>query len=366
MHGTHNIANGTVMGTILSPGVWTPGISESSHTSNGSVGHAVVVGGGGFVGTALVRRLLTAGWSVEVVDNFTTGRAAPLCYLIDDGWPLKVYPETATLATYRKLGPVPDVVFHLATANEQRAEETPILEMNAAFLASTDLAEWIRERKISPKVVFVSTMSVYGNETVVEREEGDELWPETVYGIVKLATEKYWDAQTDINSITVRPSNVYGPGMNFGSPWCGVVGKACLAGCRHTALPIFDVTNTRDYTYIDDVIDGILMAYASPKDVAWFGPFDLGTGVEYTLLDVIDCIPEDVNFKFQTSPRSAERVNRRVVDPTKAKEFLGWSPKTKLEVGVVKTYNAVLEWEKTNRHRRTTPERNVPNAGAAA
>lgn len=193
--------------------------------------------------------------------------------------------------------------------------------------------------KFHGKIVYLSTASVYGNPTEVPTPETAKIHITNAYDMSKLLIEKYLKLRG--NYTTLRLSNVYGPNQRPENPYCGVIGRFIDQALKGEPITIIgDGTQTRDFTYVGDVVNAVVDAINLP---ALNTEINIASGVETTVRGVADKINiflEDWNVINFIPKRSIDSIDRRCLNIMKAKELLGWSPVYSLDEGISKT----IEW----------------------
>lgn len=301
----------------------------------------LVTGGAGFVGSQLVRRLLPIAKHVTVIDDLSTGKKSSLpqadnLQLIEQSYidhPLldELLPET-------------DVIFHLACRNILMAA----LDMDDDFYVNLYGGYRLLKKahEVAGKLkrfVYTSTASVYGDAPILPTPES-YYHTALPYSASKLSMEHYCQVFHRMHGLPVsvlRLSNVYGPGQVTSNPYCGVVSKFLEASGNNDPLPIIgDGKQTRDFTYIEDALDAILLAASHPEAVGEV--FNVGTGRETSVNRLASMIGElgghpDYPVVY-VEKRPIDVVQRRCLDATHLRNKLGWEAKVTLEEGLRKTY----------------------------
>lgn len=309
-----------------------------------AAGKALVTGGAGAIGGRLVRRLLKEGWEVDVVDDLSSGfsRSVPpevklrVASILDPGF-------LAALGT----GDGYDLVVHLAAlfANQNSVEHPEEdLAVNASgtlkiLLALRD-APW-RERL--RRFVYSSSSCVYGSATGLMSEQS-ALRPETPYAISKLAGEQYarfFFEQYGLPCVSLRLFNSFGPG-EFPGRYRNVVPNFVAAALAGRPLRITGTgLETRDFTFVEDLVEGFLRASLHPAAVGEV--FNIGTGREVAIGDLARRIVAITNSKSEVElvgRRDWDKVARRCADISKARQVLEFSPEKDLDEGLRET----AEW----------------------
>jgi UDP-glucose 4-epimerase len=307
----------------------------------------LVTGGAGFIGSAVVRRLLELGQSVRVVDNLSKGRASDLPNGVDH-----LEGDIADPDTCRRAFRGVDACFHLAAKiggigyfHRYPAE---ILDENNLMLSQVFQAA--TESRV--KVVYVSSSMVFerAGEFPTPEDAIDRYPPPfSAYGFSKLVGEWYCRAfheQFGTPFAIVRPFNAYGPGeYPEGEPGLAHVIpdliRKILSGKRPIEL-LGDGSQTRSFTYVDDVAEAVVRVGLDAKGEG--ENFNVGTGVETSVMELLHLLWTicDVHGEpdvQSTTPLGVD-VQRRVPDITKIQTALGWSARTSLEDGLRRT----VEW----------------------
>lgn len=305
----------------------------------------LVTGGAGFIGSHLVANLVSAGAHVTVVDNFSTGRLILL---------QPVLPEIALVvgdvADGLRFGRVKleeyEYVFHLA-ANPYipPSVENPSMDFHANAFNTFVLLESLRQTAKAPRLVNVSSAAVYGNPVHLPIRETDPTVPISPYGVSKLAAERYVAVYSQLYGIrgtSLRLFSVYGPHQR----------KQVVYDllCRLRANPrrleaLGDGSQARDFTYVRDVVQAILIA--ATKAPAQGEAYNVASGRTHTVADLVGFLSSLLNvapevvYSGRTRPGDAEKW---VVDVTRMKQ-LGFEAYTPLEEGLT----AILDWYRTER-----------------
>jgi len=222
---------------------------------------ALVTGGAGFIGSHLVDRLVSEGWNVRVLDNFSSGRMENIEHhkgnrkveiLRGD---LKD-PEVAK----RSIDGV-EVVFHFAANPEVRVSTTnPEIHFNENVVATFNLLEAIRRSGVK-ELVFASSSSVYGEPDEIPVDEGAPLRPVSVYGASKAACESLIRAYSKlygVRAVVLRYANVVGPRLRHGVVWDFVVK---LRKNPRELEVLGDGKQVRSYVYVDDAVEATIIAW---------------------------------------------------------------------------------------------------------
>ena len=299
---------------------------------------AIVTGGAGFIGSNLVDGLLAAGHDVAVVDDLSTGRRENLtadARLHE----LDVLDTPALTAAFAR--EQPDVVFHLAAQIDvRRSVVDPAHDARVNVEGTVNVLRAARAAG-ARRVVFSSTGgAIYGEAETLPTTEAAPLRPLAPYGASKHAAEGYLDLFASLHglsTVALRYSNVYGPRQDpLGEG--GVVAIFCGALASGTTPTIFgDGEQTRDYVYVGDVVRANLLAATSEAG----GPLNVGSGVETSVLDLVERL-NDVRVGARLTPTHSParpgEVTRSCLDPSRARTQLGWVPEVDLDEGLRRTF----------------------------
>ncbi len=308
---------------------------------------SLVTGGAGFIGSNLVDALLAGGDEVTVVDDLSTGRRENL----EPGLAAGATLVEADIRDREALEGIagerrPEVVFHLAAQIDVRKSiADPAFDASINVGGTANVLEAARAAG-ARRLVFSSTGgAIYGEGEGQELPLGEDapLAPEAPYGQSKYAGEGYlslYERLYGLSSVPLRLGNVYGPRQDpLGE--AGVVAIFCgrlREGKRPTVFG--DGRQTRDYIYVGDVVAAMLAAAESTAT----GPFNVGTGVETDVLELVRALGElggAEDFEPEFAPPRAGEVQRISIDPARARRELGWEAKTGLDEGLRLTLASV-------------------------
>ncbi|HEV7361481.1 MAG TPA: NAD-dependent epimerase/dehydratase family protein [Mycobacterium sp.] len=303
--------------------------------------HALVTGAAGFIGSTLVDRLLADGHSVVSLDNFATGKATNLEHLTDDSAHVFVEADIVTadldaiLDEHR-----PEVVFHLAAQIDVRhSVANPQFDASVNVIGTVRLAEAARRAGVRKVVHTSSGGSIYGTPQQCPTPETVPTDPWSPYAAAKVTGEIYLNTFRhlyDLDCSHIAPANVYGPRQDPHGE-AGVVAIFAQALLSGKPTKVFgDGGKTRDYVFVDDVVD----AFVKASGEAGSGQrFNVGTGIETSDRQLHTAVakavggPDDPEFH----PDRLGDLRRSCLDIGLAAKVLGWRPKFELEEGVRRT-----------------------------
>ena len=296
----------------------------------------LVTGGAGFVGGALVQRLVEQGARVTVLDDLFTGQPET----VPTGAQL-IRGSVTDQALVRELVADASLVFHMAARNIIASTKNPRDDFETNIGGTLNVLMAARETR-PDRVVYTSSASIYGNPRSIPINEDDGLEPLSPYAVSKLSGEHYCSAFYESYGVpiaAVRYSNVYGVGQRPDNPYCGVVSKFfAAAGTGDTVSVHGDGEQTRDFTYIDDAVDATLLAAVHPR--AEGEVFNVGTGIETSVNALVAGIARAVGRTLTVEHidrRDVDNIRRRVVNIEKIRRMLRWSPQYTLDRGLEQT-----------------------------
>ena len=291
----------------------------------------LVTGGAGFIGSHLVKRLLAANYRVAVIDNLSAGDKNRLPQEVDFH---QINIQDSNLTTvFQKIKP--EVVFHLAANSRATGSAKEMLTNN--IIGTFNVLNAAKTVKIK-NFIFTSSAAVYGEAKTFPTKEAASVQPISDYGFSKLTGEIYCQYFSQNFPITVfRFANVYGPEQDSSAEG-GVVAIFIKQLLKHQ-LPILfgNGQQIRDFIYIDDVVEGMMLAINRSQS----GTFNLSTNKETSVRQLLKLIAGQINqpdnFK-KDSPRPGD-ITKSLLDNSLAFKLLGWQPETSLKDGIKQTIN---------------------------
>jgi len=276
----------------------------------------VVTGGAGFVGTNLIKRLLSDGHEVVSVDNYSTGKKNNH---IDNNNVDYIQKDISDIDIYKDMPEYVDGVFHLAAlARIQPSFEHPSLSFEANSLGTQYLMEWVRKKECP--LVYAGSSSIHGdkyaNPYTFTKYIGEE--------IIKMYAKLF-----DVPTIITRFYNVYGEHQATEGAYCNVLGIfQRLFGEGRPLTITGDGEQRRDFTYVGDIVDGIVksMEYMQLDSInKWeAASFELGRGKNYSINEIAAAFGEDYPTKY--IEEWPGEVRETLNTDTKAREILEWNP----------------------------------------
>ena len=303
----------------------------------------LVTGGAGFIGSTLVDRLVAEGFRVAVVDDLSNGRREylnPAAHFYKIGL---ASPRLDVVFAAEK----PEAVFHLAAHIDARVSVAdPIRDAETNVHGSLRVLQACVKHGVKKLVFASSGGAIYHDTRNFPTKESEVPSPLTPYGVSKLAFEHYLETARHhfgLEYAALRYANVYGPRQDQKGEG-GVIGVFCKALLEGRTPTIFgDGKQTRDFVYVDDVVEANLKALRAKKSGVWH----VATGEETNVNDVARLAAAAFGWtkKFTRRPTPAGDVRRSVLDARKAKKDLGWTPDVGIELGIRRT----AAWFKTRR-----------------
>ncbi len=319
-------------------------VGEAALVYDAAPMRALVTGGAGFIGSNLVDALLGRGDAVTVVDDLSTGRRTNLESAGTAGGEL-VESDVRDAAAMRALLKQvrPEVVYHLAAqVDVRRSTAEPAFDAAVNVGGTINVLDAARAAGVRRFVNTSSGGAIYGEAQTIPAPEEHPLAPESPYGQSKFAAEGYCDLFSRLHGLSVvslRYGNVYGPRQDpLGE--AGVVAIFCgrlFEGQRPTVFG--DGLQTRDYVHVDDVVEANLAAAES----AATGPLNIGTGVETSVLDLVEALRPAATASFEPDhePERPGEVRHIALDASRARDELGWEPKTAVPQGLERTLESL-------------------------
>jgi len=307
----------------------------------------LVTGAAGFIGRSIAAELLKRGDEVRGVDSFITGKHANLAGLEAMEF---VEGDLADPEVCAKVCAGVEVVFHeAALASVPRSVADPAATNRNCIDATLNLLIAARAAGVR-RVVYAGSSSVYGDTPTLPKHEEMLPSPISPYAVAKLAGEQYLRSFTRVyglEPVTLRYFNVFGPFQDPTSHYSGVLAIFCrkmLAGEQPTIYG--DGEQSRDFTFIDNVVRGNLLASGAPAEKVSGRMMNLATSAAVTLNQVFEILCGLTGYKGKPAyaePRSGD-IKHSLADIRLARELLGYEPRVDFREGIRRT----VEWYKTS------------------
>jgi len=309
----------------------------------------LVTGGAGFIGSNLVHRLLEQGEKVVVYDDFSTGKKQNLAHV-------KRHPDLTVqekdlrdrTALKRAMRGCDFVLHHAALPSVQRSIKDPFTANEVNILGTLNVFDAAKDVGVQ-RVVFASSSSVYGENPSLPKVESMLTAPVSPYAVSKLAGEEYGRVYYHIHGVEIvglRYFNVFGPRQDPSSHYAAVVPRFVMAIQKNKSPTIFgDGKQSRDFTYIENIIDANLAACVASK--APGEVINIACGSRVTIAGLANFIAsiagKEISPTFE-KPRAGD-IRHSLADVGKARELLGYRPRVGIEEGLRLT----VEWFAKNR-----------------
>ncbi len=299
----------------------------------------LITGGAGFIGSHIARKLVAMGERVRVLDNFCSGKRANLEGLED-----KIEVIAGDILDHdalKKGAAGARVIFHQAALRSVPfSVENPALVNRVNVEGTLNVLIAARAAGVQ-RVVYASSSSAYGRGSMQPKKETDTPGPISPYAVSKLAGEYYCKVFGELyglETVSLRYFNVFGPRQDANSQYAAVIPRFIQWALEGSPLEVHgDGLQSRDFTYIDNVVDANLQAAQSQLGIG--GAFNVGQGETHTLLDLVASIEKCLGTKLQRSHTTARAGDVRYTqaDISESKRCLGYSPAVSFEKGLAKT-----------------------------
>jgi nucleoside-diphosphate-sugar epimerase len=298
----------------------------------------LVTGGGGFIGSHLVSRLAAEGDEVRVLDNFATGRRENITDLGSE-----VELVEGDLQSYERVHTAVrecEVVFHQgALPSVPRSLQDPLTTNAVNVIGTLNVLLASRDSGVR-RIVFASSSSVYGATPELPKREDLPVAPISPYAVTKLAGESYCRSFSEaygLETVTLRYFNVFGPRQDPLSQYAAVIPRFIEAGLDGAELTIYgDGEQSRDFTYIDNVIEANILAMRSASAAGQV--FNAACGERITLNHLVKELGSIMGTELtvrHVAPRAGE-VRHSLADLSRAAEGLGYKPTVSFAEGLAR------------------------------
>jgi UDP-glucose 4-epimerase len=301
----------------------------------------LVTGVAGFIGSTIARTLLVRGEQVRGVDNLSTGKRANLAAC---GGQLDF--READICDPRAMAEAcqgVDYVFHQAAiASVPKSVADPMGSNRANVEGTVNVLIGARDAKVK-RVVYAASSSIYGETPTLPKHEGMLPTPISPYAVAKLAGEHYLQAFYrcyGLETVCLRYFNVFGPHQDADSPYSGVLAKFITQMLAQQQPTIFgDGEQSRDFTYVDNVVDANLLACTAPADKVAGQVINVATGTRISLKETYRVLQRLLDYRGEPKQAVERRgdVRHSLADITKARACLGYEPKIGFEEGLRRT-----------------------------
>ena len=298
----------------------------------------LVTGGAGFIGSHLAEELVRRGERVRVVDSLITGKRENLAHVPQVEFIEGDLAEAGVAA--RAMSGVDYVLHQAAIPSVPRSVEDPITSNRANVDAALNVLVAARDAKVK-RVVYAGSSSAYGNAATLPKVETMPPAPLSPYALQKLVAEQYCQMFTrlyGLETVTTRYFNVFGPRQDPSSPYSGVISVFISALCQGRGPTIYgDGEQTRDFTYVANVVDGVLRACTAPG--ASGETINVATGGRISLNQLFEVVRDLVGVEASAKYADvrAGDVRDSQADIAKARRILNYEPSVTFEEGLKRT-----------------------------
>jgi UDP-glucose 4-epimerase len=299
----------------------------------------LVTGGAGFIGSHIVDRLLARGADVRVLDNFSTGRRENLAGLGAD-----IDVVEGDIRSFERVHNAVrgcDAVFHeAALPSVPRSIADPLTSHATNATGTLNVLLAARDEGVR-RTVLASSSSVYGAAAGLPKHEGMPTLPISPYGVAKLAAEQYGRSFFEVyglETVALRYFNVFGPRQDPASEYAAVIPKFIAALSEERSPVIFgDGAQSRDFTYVDNVVDANLSALDAPG--AGGRTYNVACGEQITLNRLASELRELIGAEAEAvhGPARPGDITHSLADVSRAREDLGYAPSVAFSDGLRRT-----------------------------
>jgi UDP-N-acetylglucosamine/UDP-N-acetyl-alpha-D-glucosaminouronate 4-epimerase len=313
----------------------------------------LVTGIAGFIGSSLARAILAQGDSVRGIDNFSTGKRSNIAEILD-----RIDIREADLLDLEALQSAcqgVDYVLHEAAIPSVPRSVVNPLESNQANLDGTlNVLIAARDAKVK-RVVYAASSSAYGDTPTLPKHEEMSPNPISPYAVAKLASEYYMASFFrcyGLETVSLRYFNIFGPRQDPASPYSGVLAKFITQMLKGEAPTILgDGAQSRDFTYVDNVVHANLLACKAPADEVAGRVFNAATGTRIDLNEMFKTLKQIIGYpgEVKYGPDRAGDVKHSLADLSRAQKHLGYKPQVDFETGLRRTIDWYRAQEKPSR-----------------
>jgi UDP-glucose 4-epimerase len=298
----------------------------------------LVTGGAGFIGSNIAEALVRRGDQVRVLDDFSTGSRENLRAI---GNVELVEGDLRDPDAVKRAVAGVDGVFHEAALRSvPRSVDDPLSSNDVNVTGTLTLLMACREARVR-RLVYASSSSVYGDDPTLPKVETLPTAPISPYAVSKLAAEHYCQTFAKLyglETVSIRYFNVFGPRQNPESKYSAVIPRFLALALNGDPLEIHgDGEQSRDFTYIDNVVQGNLLAMETPGVSGEV--FNIACNTRHSLLAIADAIGDFLGRKLERkhAPSRAGDVRHTLADIGKAERLLGYKPKVDFADGMRRT-----------------------------
>lgn len=315
----------------------------------------LVTGGLGFIGSNLCIKLVELGADVLVVDNMLPRQGGNMFNITPIKEKIRInISDIRNPVSMNHLVKNRDYVFHLAgQVNHVDSVKNPLQDLSINVEGTLVFMEALRNNNRDAKVIFTGTRGEYGTSLQLPVAENHSINPIGIYAITNFAAERIvlsYHNLHKIKSVCLRITNTYGPRHQMKHDEYGVFNWFIRKAIDDETIPLFGNGKIlRDFLYVDDVVEALLMTALSEN--AYGEVFNVGSGIPLNFIDLANSIIKiagsgKTNFTGFTAERKALEPGDYYADISKIKKIVGWHPKTRLSSGIKKTIQFYKKFKK--------------------
>lgn len=297
----------------------------------------LITGGAGFIGSHISEKLVKEGHKVKILDNFSSGSMVNLQRFADEIEVIEGDIRNCELVKKSLIG-IECVYHEAAIASVQASVEDPFTTEEINVAGTISVLEAARDANVK-RVIFASSAAIYGDSEVLPKSEAMMPEPLSPYALHKLSGEHYmkiFHKLYGLETVCLRYFNVFGPRQNPASPYSGVISIFADRLIRGISPVIFgDGEQTRDFVYIDNVVQANLLAAFSDK-VGNGEVINIATGTKTSLNKLVNTIRRILKSECEVKYEERRKgdILNSVADTSVAEKLLGYEPKVSLEEGL--------------------------------
>ena len=300
---------------------------------------SLVTGGAGFIGSHLVEKLISLGHEVIVIDNLSTGRLSNIDNIINKINFIEADLSSDNISSFDNYNF--DYCFHLAAlADIVPSIQNPKAYFNANVIGTMNLMKLIKKSNLR-KFIYIASSSCYGIPSTFPTNEEEKIEPQYPYALTKRLGEEialHWAKVYNLPTISLRLFNVYGPKSRTSGTYGAVFGVFLAQKIAKKPFTVVgDGNQTRDFTYVSDIVDAIICAINSniSNEV-----FNIGSENTYSINKLTELLKGPIEY----IPKRPGEPDCTWADISKAKDLLKWQPKIDLEKGVQNMLENIDYW----------------------
>jgi UDP-glucose 4-epimerase len=300
---------------------------------------AVVTGAAGFIGSHLAEELARRGWHVIIIDDLSTGKRENLAGILNQENVEFVEGSILALPLLQELFRGTNYVFHQAAIpSVPRSVDNPLASHEANITGTLNVLIAARDNNIE-KLIYASSSSVFGDTPTLPKREDMPPSPQSPYAVTKLAGEYYCHVFAEVYglpTICLRYFNVYGPRQDPDSQYAAVIPRFIKLASQGKPPIIFgDGEQTRDFTFIKDVVEANILAAQSQAS----GVFNIGSGSSITVNRLAELVLSITGSRTRPIHQEARPgdIRHSIADISRAATF-GYKPRYSLEEGLRQTF----------------------------